>query len=367
MGYGVGLPRAAAQLRRHGADPAESQTPEEQLREVVDRLAMCPERSAWAGADWEPLGSVLVFRPWPARSLHVVGQSLLAGEFRRLIAAGAVPGWCLHPVPPSRTPLDVLGGPLLHRSGSMRFYNILERNGFACVEEVAATPDACLLELRNSGHRLVATVRAVISDLGSAHTSTSTAGSSATGAHGSDHAPADAPVAVPQDVAAALRVIVAWAIAERGAYLLGDLLTLAPATNGMPADVTCQWERLARLSLRPLVGPAKPCENLTQLAMELLGETDERRQMILTSRTFAPEPRTYDSLASELDISRERVRQLEEYALIRLARAAQADQYAPLRWRAASVARDRATVHTMAADAPPWMAKLLSWLAGRTG
>jgi Sigma-70, region 4 len=367
MGFDVGLPRAAAQLQRHGADPAESQTPEEQLREVVDRLAMCPERSAWAGADWEPLGSVLVFRPRPARSLHVVGQSLLAGEFRRLIAAGTVPGWYLHPVPPSRTPLDVLAGPLLHRSGSMRFYNILERNGFACVEEVAATPDACLLELRNSGRRLVATVRAVISDLGSAHTSTSTAGSSATGSHGSDHAPADAAVAVPQDVAAALRVIVAWAIAERGAYLLGDLLTLAPATNGMPADVTCQWERLARLSLRPLVGPAKPCENLTQLAMELLGETDERRQMILTSRTFAPEPRTYDSLAGELDISRERVRQLEEYALIRLARAAQADQYAPLRWRAASVARDRATMHTMAADAPPWMAKLLSWLAGKTG
>lgn len=367
MGFGVELPRSAAQLQRHGADPAESQTPEEQLREVVDRLAMGPERSAWAGADREPLGSALVFRPRPARSLHVVGQSLLAGEFRRLIAAGAVPGWCLHPVPSSGTPLDVLAGPLLHRSGNMRFYNILERNGFACVEEVAATPDACLLELRNSGHRLVASVRAVISDLGSAHTTTSTAGSSAAGAHGSDHTPAASAVAVPQDVAAALRVIVVWAIAEQGARLLGDLLTLAPAINGMPADVTCQWERLARLSLRPLVGPAKPCENLTQLAMELLGETDERRQMILTSRTFAPEPRTYDSLASELDISRERIRQLEDYALIRLARAAQADKYAPLRWRAVSVARDRATVHTMAADAPPWMAKLLSWLAGKTG
>jgi len=257
----------------------------------------------------------------------------------------------------------MLAGPLLHRSGSMRFYNILERNGFACVEEVAATPDACLLELRNSGHRLVATVRAVISDLGSAHTSTSTAGSPATDAHGSDHAA----VAVPQDVAAALHVIAAWAIAERGACLLGDLLTLAPATNGMPADVACQWKRLARLSLRPLVGPARPCKNLTQLAQELLGETDERRQMILISRTFAPEPRTYDSLASELDISRERVRQLEEYALIRLTRSAQADQYAPLRWRAASVARDRSAVHTMAADAPPWMAKLLSWLASKTG
>src|SRR5947209_4734240 len=103
MGFGIELPAAAAQLQRHTADPAESQTSEEQLREVVVRLAMGPERSAWAGADWEPLGSALVFRPWPARSLHVVGQSLLAGEFRRLIAAGAAPGWGLHPIPHSRT------------------------------------------------------------------------------------------------------------------------------------------------------------------------------------------------------------------------------------------------------------------------
>ncbi len=245
MGLDVELPGAAAQLQQHGADPAESQMPQEQLREVVDRLAMGPERSAWAGADWEPLGSVLVFRPWPARSLHVVGQSLLAGEFRRLIAAGAAPGWCLHPVPPSRTPLDVLAGPLLHRSGSMRFYNILERNGFACVEEVAATPDACLLELRNSGHRLVATVREVISELGSAHTSTSTADSSGTGAHGSDHAAADAAVAVPQDVAAALRVIVAWAIAEGGRACSGICSPL------FPLPMTCQPMSLASGSVWP--------------------------------------------------------------------------------------------------------------------
>jgi hypothetical protein len=68
-------------------------TPEEHLRTVVARLSRSIELSASAGADSEPLGSVLVFRPWPARSLHVVGETPLAGEFRRLVTAGAVPGW----------------------------------------------------------------------------------------------------------------------------------------------------------------------------------------------------------------------------------------------------------------------------------
>jgi len=181
-GFGAGLTGAAAQPLPaplpHGADPAGSLTPEEQLRTVVARLARGLERSAAAGTDSGPLGGVLVFRPWPARSLHVVGQSPLAGEFRRLIAAGAVPGWHLHRVPDGRTPLDVLAGPLLRRCGSMRFYNLLERQGFSCVEEVAATPDACLLELRNSGPRLIAAVRAVISELGPGDAGTSATGPS---------------------------------------------------------------------------------------------------------------------------------------------------------------------------------------------
>ena len=121
--------------------------------------------SAVAGWDDEPLGRALVFRLWPARSLHVVGDSPLAAEFRRLLTAGAVPGWELHPVPAGRTPLHVLAGPLHRLSGSYRFYNLLERNGFAYVEEVAATPEECWFELRNSGTRFIAAVRQVIAEL----------------------------------------------------------------------------------------------------------------------------------------------------------------------------------------------------------
>jgi Sigma-70, region 4 len=133
----------------------------------------------------------------------------------------------------------------------------------------------------------------------------------------------------------------------------------------MPPDVARCWDRLAQLTLRPLAGPSAPDGNVTRLAGELLGQTDPRRRLILTSRTFAPYKRTCDSLARELDVSRERVRQLEADALSQLTRAARHPRYAPLRWRAASTARP-ATAVPAAADTPPWMGKLMSWLASTT-
>jgi hypothetical protein len=133
---------------------------------------------------------------------------------------------------------------------------------------------------------------------------------------------AASPPALPPDIAGALQVIAAWGITERGARTLGNLLILAPAAAGMPPDVARCWDRLAQLSLRPLAGPAEPDGHVARLAAELLGETDERRRLIMTSRTFAPDKRTYDSLARELGISRERVRQLEGDGLTRLTQAA---------------------------------------------
>jgi hypothetical protein len=136
-----------------------------QLRTVLSALTRPGHMSATAGWEDEALGHALVFRLWPARVLHVVGGSLLASEFRRLLAVGAVPGWDLHPVLAGHTPLHVLAGPLHRLSGSYRFYNLLERHGFASVEEVAATPEACWLELRNCGTRFIAAVRQALAGL----------------------------------------------------------------------------------------------------------------------------------------------------------------------------------------------------------
>ncbi len=90
----------------------------------------------------------------------------MADRIRELLADGLVPGWALLPVPPGRTPLHVLEDPLLAAHGSRRFYNLLDRNGFATVEELAAAPDDCLLSIYQGGLKLVAAVRQILREMG---------------------------------------------------------------------------------------------------------------------------------------------------------------------------------------------------------
>jgi hypothetical protein len=78
-----------------GARPVGRLASKEHLRTVVAHLSQSVELSAAAGADSKHLGRTLVFRPWPARSLHVVGESPLAGE---------VPAASPHPRPAPRKP-----------------------------------------------------------------------------------------------------------------------------------------------------------------------------------------------------------------------------------------------------------------------
>ena len=307
-----------------------------------------------------PLGKALVFRAWPDRSLHVVGGTPMAEALRELIAAGAAPGWGLHPVPGGRTALHVLAAPLFRLSGQQRFYNLLDREGFAWAEEVTATPDACLLELRNSGPKLIAAVRRALSDLGLDGAS----GHPELAGERQDPGLAPRPPALPAKAARSLQLLARWAAAEQGASTVADLLTLAPGITELPPDVARGWDRIGQLDLQSLTGTAPAGAGLPELAGHLLGEVaDDRRTLILTSRTFAPQRRTYHSLAAELGVSRGRVRQLEISALQQLAQAAMDDQYAPLRWRAASAARSGAAPAAEVPDAPPWMRQLLSWLA----
>jgi hypothetical protein len=226
---------------RSGTASGDSETPEQKLQAVVGYLSRAVESSACAGSKYEPLGGALVFRP-AAQSLHVVGDSPLAAEFRRLVTAGAVPGWDLHPVPAGRTPLHVLAGPLHRLSGSNRFYNLLEREGFAYVEEVAVTPEGCLLEFRNSGPRFIMAVRQVIADLGFGGAEARMGRLLAPGDAGSGAVGPVPPADLPADAAEALRVAAAWAVADRGAQELGDLLTLAPGVGDLPADVARSWD-----------------------------------------------------------------------------------------------------------------------------
>ena len=351
-----GIPGQPGEQEGHGA----GESPEHVLTTVVSRLS--GQLTCHAG--WNSLlGKVLVFRAWPLRSLHVVGGTPMAEALRGLIAAGAAPGWELHPVPGGRTALHVLAGPLYRLSGQQRFYNLLDRARFAWAEEVGATPDACLLDLRNSGPKFIAAVRQALSELGMDGASGIPAGTG----ESQDLGPALTPPAVPPEIARALQLVARWAAAEQGASTVGDLLTLAPGIAELPTDVARSWDRIGHVKLQALTGTALSGYDLPQLAGRLLDEVaDDRRRLILTCRTFAPQRRTYDRLAAELGVSRERVRQLETSALEQLAQAAMDDLYAPLRWRAASAGRADARPTAEIPGALPWMRQLLAWLADKT-
>lgn len=159
----------------------------------------------------ETLGGADLFRAG-SRTVHVVGDTLVAAEARRLLTAGEVSGWQLQPIRPSVTPLQVLRPQL-----TTRYYGLLSRGGFSSVEEVEATPDSGLLDVRGAGPKFLDAVRTAIADLGLGDL-------------------ADLPVAAPST---------ADQVAERR-QLLGELLEPGPALRSR--DFV---ELLARSSIPP--------------------------------------------------------------------------------------------------------------------
>jgi len=255
--HNTGAARAAGDLMP-GRPPWDSDSALDALHSLArefssPRQPLCCPASLRSGASVK----AQVFRVRPGRSMHVVGASPLAAELRRLLTAGAEPGWELHPVPGGRTPLQVLAGPLRHLSGNGRFFNLLDRYGFAYVEEVAATPYECLTGLSNGGPGLVAAVRQAIGGL--APSAASPAGGPADGTAPDGREPGAGPLPVLSPAALrALKVVAAWAVAERGARTAGDLIAAIGRTRELPPDVAAAWHHIRQLDLRQVAGAWGP-------------------------------------------------------------------------------------------------------------
>ncbi|PZG52924.1 hypothetical protein C1I98_06505 [Spongiactinospora gelatinilytica] len=174
------------------------------------------------------------------------------------------------------------------------------------------------------------------------------------------------PSAPPEWIALPLRPLVAWAVAERGATTLDDLLVLSPALGPLPAGITSQWRQANAVNLRAFVGAAADPPDLAVLLRALLTEVDGRRELILTQRTFAARPQTYQALGRRLGVSAGRARQLEESALSRLGYAVATPRYTPLRWHLDERLRQARTLgrpaDTTLSDPDPVLTRLLSWL-----
>jgi hypothetical protein len=162
----LGAGSAPAKNSSHGRDSHDCESPQEALGRIADELTSSHNLWASAGSRSGQWGEAQACRIPPGRVLHVIGNSLMAAQLRELIATGIASGWELHPVVATQTPLRVLAEPLAALSGAERYYNLLRRSGFATAEEVAATPDECLRQIRQVGHQMVAAVRKVIADLG---------------------------------------------------------------------------------------------------------------------------------------------------------------------------------------------------------
>ena len=163
------------------------------------------------------------------------------------------------PAPGARwaSPLHVLAGPLHRLSGSHRFYNLLEQNGFASVEEVAVTWEDCWFELRNC--EMVSSPRNGSSSPSCTHVT---------------RRPERAACPAWQCGAGCERTGHAiWVARSRGQGTAGNgrlgyrrarstdpggLLTLAPDVEDLPPDVARGWDRIRQLGPRPLVGAALP-------------------------------------------------------------------------------------------------------------
>lgn len=149
-----------------GSDVGNNERARALLERVIGDAALSRNEWVQVGRERGRWGEARVCQVQPERVLHVVGDGAMASALRELLAQGSVPGWHLNPVEVGETPLHVLAGPLLAVSGAARYYNVLRRSGFTNVEELAATPDTCLLNLPQSGPKMVTAIRQVLRDHG---------------------------------------------------------------------------------------------------------------------------------------------------------------------------------------------------------
>ena len=115
----------------------------------------------------------------------------------------------------------------------------------------------------------------------------------------------------PPGFVGACASIADWAVGERGLERFGDALVAARAATDLPRDIERALTALDGVPLERLVtGSAWLYDPVAAMARVL--DFDQRRFMLISRRIYAGQERqTLDQLARELNVTRERVRQIE--------------------------------------------------------
>ena len=129
-----------------------------------------------------------------------------------------------------------------------------------------------------------------------------------------------------------LRLLAAWAMRERGAVRVGDLLDSMQALASRSAELDRLWQSLRGFELRSLVDLAEADADLNRSIDDLQTVVGPRQIEILRQREL--EGWTLAEVGRNLGLTRERVRQLQQKIELLLSRAMQRDEFRWLRIRA---------------------------------
>ena len=114
-----------------------------------------------------------------------------------------------------------------------------------------------------------------------------------------------------QSFAEDLRLVASWyvALGTPTRSLLGNALP-----PGSPPEVVKARQRLEQINAADVLDQGQAELDAAELLERCVGALDRRAQEILARRFFADRPETLDELARRLDVTRERVRQIEAKA-----------------------------------------------------
>ena len=146
----------------------------------------------------------------------------------------------------------------------------------------------------------------------------------------------------------ALRTLAAWGIRERDAKQLGDIIELTPESGPINADLSALWDNFGQVALTDWADPALLDVTLDELAERLFANMDERQHTIYRRRVI--DGATLEVVGGELDVTRERIRQLQLKAERQIQSALRSSPFTLLHWRAADLRSSLGTTAPIAHD-----------------
>lgn len=183
-----------------------------------------------------------------------------------------------------------------------RSFNALARDGVQTIGDLVKRSAADLIAIRQAGH---GTVRSITNKLAWLNAERAVDGG-VMADEGTPMSSSDA-ASGPLDSAMsdALRTVAGWHVlrGQPASRLWSDV-----GLDGAPARVLDAWAQLQELTADRVVGADAP--GPAAVLNKLLSQEDPRNLQILCRRLFADHPETLDVVGRDLDLTRERVRQI---------------------------------------------------------